>query len=310
MYNNNPLWYIVQPREPTTEMINTHGKELARNKLVPTRKMNIQASIMTPRDPVWEDTTYYVAPNNCTDFEFKMLLKLWGVQPADLDRLFMNVHDPPQYASTLQYTREWAELEPADRDLLWSLPQTPSGRDSIGWARDGTEVPLANMFEVVFGNRHKSPQRLQFIQLMKNLESPPEPRHSLYSLDEQELAISACFEEDPALIYYHLNEDRFMWMKDRGVNEGDENRFHTELRKLRRLYRNNSILSIVAGEPINLNGRELHTMEVEFRGLSCQPYFLLRRDGNLAHANKTPYFFIGQQTRDRSIKWITKGKKT
>jgi hypothetical protein len=41
VYNNNPLWYIVQPREPTTEMIDTHGKELARNKLVPTRKMNI-----------------------------------------------------------------------------------------------------------------------------------------------------------------------------------------------------------------------------------------------------------------------------
>ena len=90
MYNNNPLWYIVQPREPTTEMINLYGKELARNKLVPTRKMNIPASIMTPRDPVWEDTAYYVAPNNCTDVEFKMLLKLWGVQPDDLARLFMN----------------------------------------------------------------------------------------------------------------------------------------------------------------------------------------------------------------------------
>jgi hypothetical protein len=184
VYKNNPLWYILQPREPTAEMMDTHGEEMARNKLVPNRKINVLASIMTPGNPVWEDTVYSFAPKNCTNYEFKILLKLWGVQQDDLDMLFQNVEDPPQYATHLQYTREWAALEPADQDLLWSLPQSPSGRDSISWTDYGAQVPLNNMFETVFGNRQKTPQRLEFIQAMKNWESPPpEPRYRITFVD-------------------------------------------------------------------------------------------------------------------------------
>jgi len=100
-------------------MMDTHGEEMSRNKLVPTRKINVLASIMTPGNPVWEDTVYSFAQKNCTNYEFKILLKLWGVQQDDLDMLFQNVEDPPQYATHLKYTREWAVLAPAD-------PQTPS----------------------------------------------------------------------------------------------------------------------------------------------------------------------------------------
>ena len=52
VYKNNPIWYIIQPREPTAEMVNVHGEEMARNKLVPTRKMAVFGSIITPRNPV------------------------------------------------------------------------------------------------------------------------------------------------------------------------------------------------------------------------------------------------------------------
>ena len=179
VYKNNPIWYITQPREPTAEMVNAHGEEMARNKLVPTRKMDVSATLRTPRNPVWEDTIYYVGPKNCTDYEFKILLELWGVHPDDLDRIFKNVEGPVKYATHLQYTREWAALEPADRALIWSLPQTPSGQDSISWTDYGARVPLNIMFEEVFGNLKKTPQRLEFLQAMKNWEAPPEKRRDL-----------------------------------------------------------------------------------------------------------------------------------
>ena len=183
VYKNNPIWYVMQPREPTAEMVTACGKELARNKLVPTRKMDVLASVMTPRNPVWEDTTYCLAPENCTNYEFKILLKLWGVQQQALDRLFEHVEEPPQYATHLQYTREWAALEPADRVLIWSLPQTPSGPDGIGWTDCGARVPLSIMFKTVFGNLRETPERLEFLQVMKNWEAPPEKRRDLLFVD-------------------------------------------------------------------------------------------------------------------------------
>ena len=182
VYNNNPLRYMLETREPTSEMVNAHGEEMARNKLVTTRKMDVVASINAPGNPIWKDTTYLLAPKNCTNYEFKILLSMW-IESDDLDRIFKNVEDPVQYATHLQYTREWAALVPADRDLIWSLPQTPSGRDSIGWTDYGAEVPLDIMFETVFGNRQKTPQRLELLRAMKNWEAPPEKRRDLLSVD-------------------------------------------------------------------------------------------------------------------------------
>lgn len=186
VYKNNPLRYILQPREPTAEMVKAHGEEMARNKLLPTRKMDISASFRSMK-PVWGDTAYQLGQNNCTNYEFKILLSLWGVKPDVLNRIFKNVEGPVNYASHMQYTREWAALEPADRALIWSLPQTPSGRDSISWnwngARDGARIPLDTMFKTVFGNLEKTSQRLGFLQAMKNWEAPPEIRHDLVSVE-------------------------------------------------------------------------------------------------------------------------------
>ena len=187
MYGNSPLRYILQPRAPSAKMIRIHGEELARNKLSPTRNM-ITFSMLFSERPAWEDTDYHVAPKNCTNFEFKMLLKKWGVQESDLDRLFGNVEAPPRYATALQYTREWAALDPADRDVIWSLPQTPCGGDSICWKKDGTEVPLNSVFETVFHNKEKTPQRLQFIELMNTWESSDTPRMIIINLSHKKIS--------------------------------------------------------------------------------------------------------------------------
>ena len=184
VYGNNPLMYVTQPRAPSAKMIRNHGEELARNKLSPTKKMNTLSMLYSGRI-TWEDTSYHVVPKNCTNFEYKMLLKKWGVQDSDLDRLFGNVEAPPRYATALQYTREWAALDPADRVVIWSLPQTPCGQDSICWREDGTEVPLNSVFETVFHNKEKTPQRLQFIELMNTWESSNTPRMIFINLSQK-----------------------------------------------------------------------------------------------------------------------------
>ena len=184
VYGNNPLRYILQPRAPSAKMIRSHGEELAKNKLSPTRNM-VTLSVLSSGPSRWEDASYHVAPKNCTNFEFKMLLKKWGVQASDLDRLFENVEAPPRYATALQYTREWAALDPADRAVMWSLPQTPCGQDSICWREDGTEVPLNSVFHTVFQNKEKTPERLQFIELMKTWESSNTPRMIYVNLSQK-----------------------------------------------------------------------------------------------------------------------------
>ncbi len=71
VYDNNPLWSIINAREPSSEMVNAHGQVLAVNKLVHTKKYNISASFTTG-EPVWEDTSYFVTPKHCNNIEFKL----------------------------------------------------------------------------------------------------------------------------------------------------------------------------------------------------------------------------------------------
>jgi len=233
-----------------------------------------------------------------------MFLKLWGVQPDRLKLLFDHDEDPSNYTIVFQFKKERAALEPADKDRIWALEQTPAGPNSMVWAVAGVEVPLTDMLENVFGDCKVTPQRLQFMKMMKEWDSPP--MYSTYCLEDDIDRIRSYLQEDAALIYWHYGKDQFLWMKDRGTGEDDENNFHNELKQLCKHLREGRILSVVVGEPIVIDGKQLHTMDVEFRGLQWYPYLMLRGHGNFADADKLPYFFPSKQTRDRAIKWITK----
>ena len=172
VYGNNPLWSVMQPREPPAEMIDKHGQDMAVNKLSPMRKYNIPATLAAGT-PVWEDTTYFAAPRVCSDVEFKTLLQLWGVTPDELARLFLNLEGPQEYATTLQFTREWSRLDQTDKDSIWRLPQRPGTANSACYTPQGTEITADQTFEMVFGNKPQTPERQDFIRLMKDWEVPP-----------------------------------------------------------------------------------------------------------------------------------------
>jgi len=38
----------------------------------------------------------------------------------------------------------------------------------------------------------------------------------------------------------------------------------------------------------------------------CAGYFLLRKSGEMSDVEKTPYFFVSQANRDKTLKWLTR----
>lgn len=311
IYDNNAVWFILQRREPSPQMIAAYGQEMAANKLSPERKYNIQASF-NQRTPVWKDTEYYVAPSNCNDREFKLLLRLWGITDTVLDGLFPTLGGLNGYATTLQYSREWSELNQHDKDRIWRLPHLPGTPSSACYDDQGRERPNDDIHQLVFGDLSEIEARQDFIRLMKSWEDPP-PVTLFYALDQLERSITSSYQRDPALIYFHHERDIFMYMLGRpsaDSEEGaDEQNYHTELRNLRSALRDGRILSVVEGEPLTLGGRVLFTMEVEFRDRDCYPYFLLRRDGDTSHAAKTPYFFLVHETGADAVRWVNRRRQ-
>ena len=90
----------------------------------------------------------------------------------------------------------------------------------------------------------------------------------------------------------------------------DQSHFWQELKLLRRQYRALNIVLITAGETLNVNGTDLYTMELEIKNLPCHAYMLLREQGDFGDAAKTPYFFRSRETRDKTIRYLMKPKRS
>lgn len=314
IYGENPLRYILQPREPSAHMIAVHGRELATNKLSPKRKLDVEATIrrgtLDPRSFVWCDVNLLVAPSTCRNLELKLLLATWGVTDEDLFRVIPTVDRPVGYGYSLQYSREWARLDQADQDRIWRLPLIPGSLNSATYDDQGGERPDDDIFRLVFGDRSRNEGRQGVILFMKSLDEPTPPAPLIYSLAQLETSITSAYQHDPGLIYFQHEENIFHYMLGRpsvDADEGlDERDYRNELRNLRRGLRDGRILSVVEGDPLTVGGRELFTMEVEFRDIECHPYFLLRRDGRMDHAAKTPYFFLVHETGANAVAWVNR----
>ena len=89
------------------------------------------------------------------------------------------------------------------------------------------------------------------------------------------------------------------------LNIKDNVIYHIELGNLRRQLRSGVIKSIEAGEPLMIKGIMLHKFKVTFATAKCVPYVLLRKQGNLQHADITPYFFTSLNCRDTVLCYIT-----
>jgi len=298
VYQNNPLWSIIKPREPSAEMVNAHGQVLAVNKLVPTKKYNIPAS-RTMGMSVWTDTAYLIAPKNCNNVEYKILLKLWQVTPDELSRLFENSEEPQEYATSLQYTREWSELDQSDKDIIWRLEYKPGTSNSACYNQHGMEIPADNTYEMVFNNKPRTAQRQQFIKVMKECEDPPDIT-ACFILDDLKSQLSFCLRESAALIYWNHSLTRFDFLLP-----SDKSTWREEMHNVRKYYRSGEITSLSVGEPLVINGAPLYPIELTYReDRQCGAYFLLLMRGDTNDCHKTPYFFLSEVKRDETIAWL------
>ena len=302
VYDNNPLWSIINAREPSSEMVNAHGQVLAVNKLVHTKKYNISASFTTG-EPVWEDTSYFVTPKHCNNIEFKFLLRTWGVTPDELTRLFENLEDVQEYATALQYTREWHELDQSDRDNIWRLEYKPGTSNSACYNQHGMQISTDNTYEMVFNNKPRTAQRRQFIERMKGWEDPPNTT-VIFSLTDLETQLILSLRENAALIYWNHDQNGFNFMLS-----SDGTKWRDEMRLVRDCYRDGRITSLLAGESLHINGTALYPIEVMYRQpMQCVAYFLVRRRGHSNDGEKTPYFFVSESKRDDTLGWLTRGR--
>ena len=121
------------------------------------------------------------------------------------------------------------------------------------------------------------------------------------SLEELEQSVVHAIEKNAMLIYWHHATDQFTYLI-----ASDQAIFNQELKLMRSYCRDGTITSITAGETINLNGTNLHTMEVELKDHPCYAYMMVRRQGNFGDADKTPYFFTSKVTRDKTIAYLVK----
>ena len=120
------------------------------------------------------------------------------------------------------------------------------------------------------------------------------------SLDVLERELKYAIDNDAAMIYWHHNLGAFNYLL-----ASDRDRYRGEMRNVRNNIRDGLIVTISAGDPITLNSTNLYPMELKIRDAPCYAYMLVRREGEMSDAEKTPYFFKSQKTRDDVIKYLT-----
>ena len=121
------------------------------------------------------------------------------------------------------------------------------------------------------------------------------------SLDVLERELKYAIDNDAAMIYWHHNLGAFNYLL-----ASDRDRYREEMRNVRNNIRDGLIVTISAGDPITLNSTNLYPMELKIRDAPCYAYMLVRREGEMSDAEKTPYFFKSEKTRDDVIKYLTK----
>jgi len=123
-----------------------------------------------------------------------------------------------------------------------------------------------------------------------------------FSLEALQNQLRFCLRENAGIIYWSHNSDAFDFLLT-----SDRSAFREEMRNLRNYYRDGCVTSLSAGEPIDINETALYPIEVMYRQTKpCAGYFLLRKSGEMSDVEKTPYFFVSQANRDKTLQWLTR----
>jgi hypothetical protein len=122
------------------------------------------------------------------------------------------------------------------------------------------------------------------------------------SLEAVQNQLRFCLRENAGIIYWSHEFDAFDFLLT-----SDRSAFRGEMRNLRHYYLDGCVTSLSAGEPIDINETALYPIEVMYRQTKpCAGYFLLRKSGEMSDVEKTPYFFVSQANRDRTLQWLTR----
>ena len=119
------------------------------------------------------------------------------------------------------------------------------------------------------------------------------------SLDNVTNEIRNAIQDQGVLIFWNHQLEKFVWFRME-----DNATYHIELQHLRRQLRTGIIATVSAGEPLMIDGTQLHAIEVNFATAQCVPNSLLRRRGNVEDAAITPYFFKSKNARDNAVRYI------
>ena len=126
----------------------------------------------------------------------------------------------------------------------------------------------------------------------------------LLRLEDLDAQIVTALNDDAAVIYWQHSFFKFDWLR-----VSDRSNYQEALQNLQRGVRNEDILSVKAAESFQVQERTLYPMELEFWGMECYAYMMIRRRGLMDDAVKTPYLFVSQSPRDKAVAYLNKAPK-
>ena len=121
-----------------------------------------------------------------------------------------------------------------------------------------------------------------------------------YSKSKLEAMISGYVRKNARMIFWHHNVQLFMFLLAR-----DKDRYKEMMKDIRDQLAHGRVIEVTVGETLTIIGIEFFSMEVEYRGVQCGPYFLLTDCGMLEDLDKTPYFFRTAEKRADAIRYMT-----
>lgn len=136
------------------------------------------------------------------------------------------------------------------------------------------------------------------------------------SLKDLQQQIRLAIHNKALVCYYRLSSQCFDWMQAE-----DRHMVRAELKMIRAQLKKGIITSVDVGEDVfidsghvfdgnggatRFDGVTLHTMEVKFRHTPCPAHMLIRKMGQMADLDVTPYYFREKRARDNAVQFVNK----
>jgi hypothetical protein len=114
-----------------------------------------------------------------------------------------------------------------------------------------------------------------------------------------DLTLAGIIKHMPSVIYWNHRSKIFEFYTSR-----DNKVYRKAMMHLKQCFVRGIIRSIDKRNPIVVEGRRLHTLQINIENVQCHPYLLLRQRAGDDGPAFTPYFFCREETRDRVFEYL------